>query len=148
MKKLLLAFVCIYSFLSFAQTEDESKILDNKIRYYQDFISFKGNDDKTRLDFFIKVPYNAVQFVKTGQGFEASYTVTVSIFSEDKSKLITEKIWNEKIIAISFELTTSPDNFNLGSRSFELSPGTYSVKTILLDKDSKNEYTAEVYSNC
>ncbi|MCL4279536.1 MAG: hypothetical protein KJZ60_07605, partial [Ignavibacteriaceae bacterium] len=143
MKKLLLAFVCIYSFLSFAQTEDESKILDNKIRYYQDFISFKGNDDKTRLDFFIKVPYNAVQFVKTGQGFEASYTVTVSIFSEDKSKLITEKIWNEKIIAISFELTTSPDNFNLGSRSFELSPGTYSVKTILLDKDSKNEYTAE-----
>lgn len=143
MKKLLLAFVCIYSFLSFAQTEDESKNLDNKIRYYQDFISFKGNDDKTRLDFFIKVPYNAVQFVKTGQGFEASYTVTVSIFSEDKSKLITEKIWNEKIIAISFELTTSPDNFNLGSRSFELSPGTYSVKTILLDKDSKNEYTAE-----
>lgn len=143
MKKLLLAYLCIYSFLSFAQTEDESKILDNKIRYYQDFISFKGNDDKTRLDFFIKVPYNAVQFVKTGQGFEASYTVTVSIFSEDKSKLITEKIWNEKIIAISFELTTSPDNFNLGSRSFELSPGTYSVKTILLDKDSKNEYTAE-----
>lgn len=143
MKKLLLAYLCIYSFLSFAQTEDESKNLDNKIRYYQDFISFKGNDDKTRLDFFIKVPYNAVQFVKTGQGFEASYTVTVSIFSEDKSKLITEKIWNEKIIAISFELTTSPDNFNLGSRSFELSPGTYSVKTILLDKDSKNEYTAE-----
>lgn len=143
MKKLLLAYLCFYSFLSFAQTEDESKILDNKIRYYQDFISFKGNDDKTRLDFFIKVPYNAVQFVKTGQGFEASYTVTVSIFSEDKSKLITEKIWNEKIIAISFELTTSPDNFNLGSRSFELSPGTYSVKTILLDKDSKNEYTAE-----
>lgn len=97
MKKLLLAFVCIYSFLSFAQTEDESKNLDNKIRYYQDFISFKGNDDKTRLDFFIKVPYNAVQFVKTGQGFEASYTVTVSIFSEDKSKLITEKSGMKKL---------------------------------------------------
>jgi GWxTD domain-containing protein len=143
MKKLLLVYISLYSFLSFAQTDNESRIPDNKIRYYQDFISFKGTEDKARLDFFIHVPYNAVQFVKTGQGFEAAYTTTVSVFNEDNSKLMTEKVWNEKIVAISFELTTSPDNFNLGSRSFELSPGIYSIKTTLLDKDSKNEYASE-----
>jgi len=106
-------------------------------------MSFKGDNDKARLDFFIHVPYNAVQFIKTGQGFEAAYTVTVSVFDEEKKNLITEKIWNEKIVAISFELTTSPENFNLGHRSFELTPGVYSIKTSLLDKDSKNEYSSE-----
>lgn len=142
MKKILLALIG-FSILSFAQTDNKPPVSDNSVKYYQDFISFKGNNDKARLDYFVQVPYNAVQFIKTGQGFEASYMMTVSVFDEENEKLITEKVWNEKIVAISFELTTSPDNFNLSSRSFELTPGVYSIKTTLLDKDSKNEYSAE-----
>ena len=143
MKKLLFIYVITCSVISFAQVDNFSQIPDNKVKYYQDFLSFKGDNDKARLDFFIHVPYDAVQFVKTGQGFEAAYTVTVSVFDEEKKNLITEKIWNEKIVAISFELTTSPENFNLGHRSFELAPGVYSIKTSLFDKDSKNEYNSE-----
>jgi len=143
MKKLLFTCVILYSLIAFAQDDDFSRIPDNKVKYYQDFMSFKGEADKARLDFFIHVPYNAVQFVKTGQGFEAAYTVTVSVFDEEKKNLFTEKIWNEKIVAISYELTNSPENFNLGHRSFELTPGVYSIKTSLLDKDSKNEYNSE-----
>ena len=142
MKKLIFFCLIFSSIISFAQVENLSRIPDSRVKYYQDFISFKG-DKKARLDFYIQVPYNAVQFVKTGQGFEAAYTITVSVFDEEKKNLITEKIWNEKIVAISFELTSSPDNFNLGSRSFELSPGVYSIKTSLFDKDSKNEYSSE-----
>lgn len=143
MKKLIVFCVILYSAMSFTQDNDMSRIPENKVKYYQDFISFKGENNRARLDFFIQVPYNAVQFVKTGQGFEAAYTITVSVFDEEKNNLITEKIWNEKIVAISFELTNSPENFNLGHRSFELAPGVYSIKTSLLDKDSKNEYTSE-----
>ena len=142
MKKLLIC-LGLYSVIAFAQDDNFSRIPDNRVKYYQDFISFKGDNDKARLDFFIHVPYNAVQFLKTGQGFEAAYTVTVSVFDEEKKNLITEKIWNEKIVAISFELTTSSENFNLGHRSFELAAGVYSIKTSLFDKDSKNEYTSE-----
>ena len=142
MKKLIFFCLIFSSIISFAQVENLSRIPDSRVKYYQDFISFKG-DKKARLDFYVQVPYNAVQFVKTGQGFEAAYTMTVSVFDEEKKNLITEKIWNEKIVAISFELTSSPDNFNLGSRSFELSPGVYSIKTSLFDKDSKNEYSSE-----
>ena len=143
MKKLLLICVILHSVISFAQDGDISRLPDNKVKYYQDFISFKGENNKARLDYFIHVPYDAVQFVKTGQGFEAAYTVTVSVFDEEKENLITEKIWNEKIVAISFELTNSPENFNLGHRSFDLNPGVYSIKTSLFDKDSKNEYSSE-----
>ena len=142
MKKILIFCIGFYSIVALAQSSNFSRGADNKVKFYQDFISFKG-ETKPRLDFYIQVPYNAVQFVKTGQGFEAAYSVTVSVFDEENKNLIAEKVWNEKIVAISFELTTSPDNFNLGSRSFELAPGTYSIKTALFDKDSKNEYTAE-----
>jgi len=143
MKILIVFCVILYSAVSFTQDNDMSRIPENKVKYYQDFISFKGENNRARLDFFIHVPYDAVQFVKTGQGFEAAYTVTVSLFDEEKKNLITEKIWNEKIVAISFELTNSPENFNLGHRSFDLAPGVYSIKTSMFDKDSKNEYTSE-----
>jgi GWxTD domain-containing protein len=143
MNKVILLAVIMFSEIAFPQVENYSRVPESKVKYYQDFMGFKGDNDKTRLDVFIQVPYDAVQFVKTGQGFEAAYSITVSVYDEEKKNLITEKIWNEKIVAISFELTSSPENFNLGHRSFELTPGVYSIKTSLLDKDSKNEYSSE-----
>ncbi|MFI5236589.1 MAG: GWxTD domain-containing protein [Ignavibacteriales bacterium] len=143
MKKIILSAILIFTGISTPQSDDYSETPVNRVKYYQDFIGFKGAKGKTRLDVYLQVPYDAVQFIKTGQGFEASYSLTVSIFDESKENLITEKIWNEKIIAISYEQTTSPDNFNLSHRSFEISPGVYSFKTSLLDKDSKNEYSSE-----
>ena len=143
MNKAILFFLILFTGNIFSQADIYPRIPENKVKYYQDFMSFKGESNKTRLDVFIQVPYNSVQFVKTGQGFEAAYSLTVSVYDEEKKNLITEKIWNEKIVAISFELTTSPDNFNLGHRSFDLKPGVYTIKTILLDTDSKNEYSSE-----
>jgi GWxTD domain-containing protein len=143
MKNLIFFCLIILSGFSLAQIENYSQKPELRVKYYQDFVGFKGDDGKTRLDVFIQVPYNAVQFVKTGQGFEASYSLTVSVFDEEKNNLITEKIWNEKIVAISFELTSSPENFNLGHRSFELTPGLYTIKTSLFDNDSKNQYDSE-----
>ena len=143
MNKAIFFFITLFTANIFAQADNYSRIPENKVKYYQDFISFKRENNKTRLDVFIQVPYSAVQFVKTNQGFESAYSLTVSIYDEEKKNLMTEKVWNEKIVAISFELTTSPDNFNLSHRSFELTPGVYSIKTVLLDKDSKNEYSSD-----
>jgi GWxTD domain-containing protein len=143
MNKIKLIGLFVILVIAFTQVTNFAQKQEAKVKYYQDFMSFKGDNEKTRLDVFIQVPYNAVQFVKTGQGFEAAYSVTVSVFDEEKKNLITEKIWNEKIIAISFELTTSPENFNLGHRSFELTPGNYLIRTSITDKDSKNEYSSE-----
>lgn len=143
MNKIIILLLLIFTSNIFAQADNYSRFPESQVKYYQDFLSFEGENEKTRLDVFIQVPYNAVQFIKTGQGFEAAYSITVSVYDEEKKNLITEKVWNEKIIAISFELTTSPDNFNLSNRSFELTPAVYSIKTAIFDKDSKNEYSSE-----
>jgi len=137
----LLSLLVVNSALS--QIENYSKVPVTRIKYYQDFICFLGDNGKTRMDVFIQVPYTGVQFIKTGQGFEASYSITISVYDEDQENLITEKIWNEKITAYSFEQTVARDNFNLSHRSFELPKGKYFIKTLMLDKDSKDENTSD-----
>lgn len=142
-KSLLISILLILNAAVYPQIENYKQTVGLKAKYFQDFLSFSGQNGKTRLDVFIKVPYTSVHFVKTGKGFEAGYSVTASIYDEEKEKLITEKIWNENIIAISFEQTVAPNNFNLSHRSFDLSPGKYFIITMLTDKDSKSEFKSE-----
>ncbi len=142
MKKLIFILLIIQGAI-YSQIENYSRSIGLKAKYFQDFLSFSGENNKSRLDVFIKVPYSSVHFVKTGNGFEAGYSITTSIYNEDKETLITEKIWNENITAISFEQTTAPNNFNLSHRSFDLTPGRYFIITMLTDKDSKSEFKSE-----
>jgi GWxTD domain-containing protein len=144
MKTLIIITVFVTAFASlYAQLGNYDKLPEQKAKYYQDFLTFLGEDGKTRLDVFVQVPYKEIQFVKTGEGFEAAYTITVSVLDEQKDKIITEKIWSEKIVALSFDVTTSADNFNLSHRSFDLPPGNYFIRTSIMDKDSRKEFTAE-----
>lgn len=141
MKKLILfGLIFLGVFFAKAQVEESDNNPVLRVKYYQDFLTFINDDGKIRLDVFVQVPYTEVQFIKTGEGFEAAYTVTVSVFDEEGEKLISEKIWNEKIISRSFDATIAKQNFNLSFRSFELAPSTYLIKTSVFDKDSRDEY--------
>ena len=113
-------------------------------KYYQDFLNFsadKGNN--TRVDIYIQVPYTTIHFVKIQAGFEASYNVTVSVFDEDKEKLLAEKSWREKIDAHDFDQTISKNNYNLSFKSFYLIPGKYFIRTVVEDEDSRKSFNSE-----
>jgi len=144
MKLLTVILVSIFTLSSlFAQVEDLYNLPTGSAKYFQDFINFAGEDGKTKLDVFIHVPYQDLQFVKTGKGYEAAYTVTVSIYDEEKESLLTEKIWSEKIVAYSFDESVADKNFNLSHRSFNLKPVTYLIRTAVMDKDSREEISSE-----
>jgi len=144
MKLLTAIFVSIFTLSTlYAQVEDRYNLPPGSAKYFQDFLNFAGEDGKTKLDVFIHVPYPDVQFVKTGKGFEAAYTVTVSVYDEEKESLFTEKIWSEKIVAHSFDESVTAKNFNLSHRSFNLKPGTYLIRTAVMDKDSREEIFSE-----
>ena len=113
-------------------------------KFYYEYLDFKSNElNKTRVDAFIQVPYDEIQFIKSDNNFIANYTVTVSVFDKDKEKLIVEKTWNEKVETADFGLTTSHHNFNLSLRSFDLSPGEYLFRTAYEDRDSRKTYSKE-----
>lgn len=145
--KFLLSIIIFCSFISFAQQEDSYE-RNYKHSYdaffHQDFLNFKSEKPgMTRVDVYIQVPYKSLQFIKTGQGFTAKYSVVVSVFDESKEKLIVEKTWNETINVIDFAQTTSRLNYNIGFRSFDLKPGNYFFRTAVIDNDSKKEVKSE-----
>jgi GWxTD domain-containing protein len=124
-----------------ADKRDETRTLP---KFYQDFLNFSASDSSnTRVDIFIQVPYNQIQFVKSDKGFTASYTVTISIFNENRDKLVVEKIWNEEVNEKNFEQTNSQNNYNLSFKSFYLEPAKYMIRCAVEDKESKKEFTTE-----
>ncbi|MGE5430141.1 MAG: GWxTD domain-containing protein [Syntrophomonadaceae bacterium] len=114
-------------------------------KFYFDAYNYRGTQPgKTRMDLYVEVPYNGIQFVKSAQGFSADYNVTASIYTDDsKDKMITEKSWGETVNAGSFEAATSKDNFNLSLKSFDLPPANYFLRVEVEDKDSKKSTALE-----
>lgn len=116
--------------------------------FYLDAASYKTDlPNKTRLDVFIQIPYENLQFVKTRGELVAKYSVTLSFYDEDKDDLLFEKVWNSNITASSFEAASSDKNFKFDYRSFDLAPETYLLECNVYDKDSKKDYTVEATIN-
>ena len=144
MKKILLAVIITAALCSsFAQEETNKERSIVKIKYYQDFLNFHSSKPgMTRLDIFLEVPYNEIQFVKKGDQFESQYTASVFIYAEDKEKLIEEKSWDEIIDVKDFPHSTASSNFNISVKSLDLLPGKYFIKTSIEDKDSRKTYNS------
>jgi GWxTD domain-containing protein len=138
-------FIAVVLFTSIIYGQHNSNALysPGKIKYYEDFLNFKDDDGKAKVDLFIQMPFREIQFVRTTSGFEGGYSVTVSVYDETSENLVLEKIWNEKISSPSFDETSAKENFNISHRSINLDPNTYFIKTTVIDNESKQEYVAE-----
>ena len=113
-------------------------------KFYVGILDFStGQQDSTLVNVFLQVPYNEVQFYKTGNEFTASYSVSIAIMDDDQENLISEKLWNEKIVSPNFNETASRKNFNLSLKSFTLKPDDYFVRITIDDNNSKNNYVIE-----
>ena len=134
---------------TFAQVEDSKKVMEyNKPKFYEDFLNFQSTKPgMTRLDIFLEIPYSEMHFVKTGNAFQSDYSVTISVFAEDKEKLIDEKLWDEKINVKDFRQTSEGSNYNISIKSFDLKPDKYYIRTSVDDKDTKNSIvSANMYT--
>ena len=144
MKTIIILLALLFISSIFGQEDKNDKISNDRVKYYEDFLNFAGVK-KTRLDIFIQVPFKEIQFVKAENGYEGGYSVIVSVYEEDKTTLVQEKLWNENINIKSSNDLSSGVNYNLSYRSFELSPAKYFIKTVVTDKDSRQEFPSLKY---
>jgi len=113
-------------------------------KFYVGILDFStGQQDSTLVNVFLQVPYNEVQFYKTGSEFTASYSISIAIMDDDQENLISEKLWDEKIVSSNFNETASRKNFNISLKSFTLKPDDYFVRITIDDNNSKNNYVIE-----
>lgn len=144
MKSIKIIIILIFSAgVIYSQTNYSKLYSSNRVKYFQDYLNFMDDDGQSRVDLFIQVPFKEIQFIKSSKGFQGGYSVTVSIYQDDKETLVFEKVWTEKILSPSYNNTISRESFNLSFRSINLVPGEYFIKTILADRESHQEYLSE-----
>jgi GWxTD domain-containing protein len=144
-KKILVMIFLIVSVLS-AQVEYSTNLRTGKaINFSVDVGGFKSAiPNKTRMDFFVQVPYSSIQFVKKEDGFYANYNITLSFTDESKMNIIFERNWKERVKTTDFEQTLTSENFNLSYKTYDLNQGKYFVKCIVEDSDSRTASSKEI----
>ena len=108
--------------------------------FYVDALSFASGDSITsRVDVYIQIPYDAIQFVKKNDRYVAQYEVTMNFMTDDNAS-VSEKVWTEEVKVPAFEYTESKRAFSLTQRSTNISPGIYTLRTQVRDNESKKVF--------
>lgn len=145
MKKVF-ALILIINGFCFSQVEysGNPNPSGNPPMFYYDAAQVKSpTAGRTRLEVYVQVPYSSLSFTKKEASFNASYNVTLSLMDEKKENILTEKTWKEKITSADFNQTLSNKNFSLSYKYWDLVPGSYVLKTILEDGDSRRTSARE-----
>ena len=148
MKKVFLIVVLLSAVVNAQVEYSKGSSYGRSLNFSVDVGGFKSAvPNKTRMDFFVQVPYSSIQFVKKDDGFSANYNITLSFTDEGKSNIIFERNWKEKVKTSDFAQTLSKSNFNLSYKTYDLNPGKYFIRCIVEDSDSRVTSVKEIPLN-
>jgi hypothetical protein len=133
----IVALLILVQSAAMAQVEiAESKKSENAIDYQVDAISFASTkSDQSRMDVFVKIPYEDLSFVQRDGQYYASYELTINLY-DSTGTLANEQLWTEEVKAQTFNESVSSQAYSLTQRVFEVFPGPYSIVTILRDNET------------
>jgi len=95
------------------------------------------NFEMSRLNIYLQIVYDELQFIKIQDGFEANYEVTVIIYDDDDFQ-VDGKLWKETIFLNDYDQTNSRDDFSLTFTSFDLEPGKFKIVVSVQDLDTQS----------
>ncbi|MBD3290675.1 GWxTD domain-containing protein [candidate division KSB1 bacterium] len=134
---ILLCVTAIFSVLSFAQMETYSPKYDGIPRFYYDLVNVASDKPGlSRLNVYVEIPYDELQFLKSEESFFARYEFSVLVKDDDDNQ-VDGDIAQEEIIVEEYDQTNSRKKFSLSYLSFHLNPGKYKVSVLLMDIDTK-----------
>jgi hypothetical protein len=124
--------------LARAQAELSEPRQDNSPFFYIDLAGFRTEKPKEiRLDLYLKVMYDELQFVKiAADSFQAVYEISAVILDEDDFQ-VNGKIWRDTVTVKTFEATNSRQLFDATKAGFVLAPGKYRVSVGVMDMDTR-----------
>ncbi|NLT52263.1 MAG: GWxTD domain-containing protein [Ignavibacteria bacterium] len=144
--KFISALFIFFTGLLFSQPEIDKKNFPYSVTpdFFIDAVPYKSAEaGKTRMDIFIQLPYSNLQFIKSGEKYVAEYSANIIIYNEDKSLMLDNQNWNQKIVTEDFYATSSRGSFSLSLKSFNLAPGNYYGICQVTDKESKKNFKYE-----
>lgn len=131
-----------------AQVEYSSRAnsATGSLMFFTDVASYKSSvPNKSRFDIYVQVPYSSVSFLKDKDLFNASYNITITFFDGNKSNILLEKSWKEKLKANNFDETLSRTSYNTSYKSVDLIPAKYFIKVLVEDGNSSRAAVKESF---
>jgi GWxTD domain-containing protein len=119
---------------------------DNKSPYplfYYDIVAYADKQDLAmgRIDIFLEVVYDDVQFVKVEDTYKAEYELSAIVM--DGREQVDGDIWKESFTVDNFDATNSRNDISLSHKSFTLEPGKYTVQLRFEDVQSGKTYETD-----
>lgn len=138
MGSMLWLLVCIWASMGMAQMEFAEQEEQQGPDFHMDLVStaLEPRSTASRLNLYLEIVNDDLQFVKTGQEFLASFETTVIIYDKDDEQ-VEGTIWKEKIDAANYDATNKRNYYHMTNRSFLLDPGKYKLTVIVQDLESK-----------
>jgi GWxTD domain-containing protein len=131
-------FLFVMLLLSFCRLQSQGipkNVIEN---FYFDVVVFQGDTLNTgRVDVMILVPYQTLNFVKSGNVFGASYDVDIRITDTVGSRIESSRFERTIREEEYFVTLGGTGEFDLNQSIFNLKPGKYRVNTSITDKFSK-----------
>ena len=140
LSKYILIIIVIFASSLFAQAEMANQGNNKSPQFYFDASTtiVPDNPALTRLNVFVELQNDELQFVKTGDGYEASYEIAVVILDKHNDQ-VDGKIWKEEISVEQYDATNSREKSNLSFDKFDLEPGDYQLNVMVQDLETEIE---------
>jgi GWxTD domain-containing protein len=120
-----------------AQAEMKPVRVEATPMFYFDAISYSSETpEKSRIDFYVQVPYEELRFVKDGSQYTAKYDVVLTVAKPDQ-QVIQERIWSVEVRLEEFTQTVSRSAYSLTQRAVDVDPGDYIISVQVRDQDSR-----------
>lgn len=146
MRNLILTLVVFLSAMVFGQVETSVPRIYAVPQFYFSALNFAGDlnvgSGQSRVDIYVQVPYESLQFIKDEARYVANYEVTVNV-SMSKGKYITEKVWTRKVVADNFDQTISRAFWDVSQTFLNLPFGNYKISVQVIDLDTKRGFKKE-----
>ncbi|UCE06164.1 MAG: GWxTD domain-containing protein [bacterium] len=137
---MLLWFV-LYQHEVMAQAEMVQSRLYDVPTFHYDLVNVASPDPGlSRLQVYLKIAFDELQFTISDEGYLANYEVSVVIYDK-KGNQIDGKIEDEEIKADNFDLTNSRQAYSTSYLKFDLEPGEYKISISLADLETRKKRT-------
>lgn len=105
--------------------------------FYYDVFEYPMVDrDSVNIDIIIKVPFDAIQFIKKDNDYIGRYELSILLLNEDEVQTISKILTNE-IKTQNFQETNSTEHFNVSKFTFHVLPSKFFLTIGVLDLDTR-----------
>ena len=133
----ILIFLVMSPFELIAQAELSTYRIDEAPNFYYETVTSRASDGMgTNLDIYVKISYDELQFLKSGNTFTAKYEISVIIFNASGDQQDGRTV-EELIEVADFDDTNSRELFGVTKVNFLLKKDSYRVNIGVMDLDTR-----------